>query len=240
MARQDDEQRDGRSYGGLSKEQRVAQRRQRLVDAALELYGTQGYAATSIERLCTTANVSTRSFYEDMGSREALLIALVNRITSHAVERVLEVLEKTQREPLSKRIVDGIRAYLEVTCHDQRSARVCYVEVVGVSPAVEDWRRRQRRLLSALLISEAERAVERGETKSRRFDLFALAVIGAVNSLAQESVQHTLPGEVSLDEICDEIAYFVNSGLASTAFRETRTPASFLTIPLAGASERHG
>jgi AcrR family transcriptional regulator len=209
------EARDGRSYGGLSKEQRVAQRQTRLVDAALELFGTHGYAATSIERLCTTANVSTRSFYEDMGSREALLIALANRITLRAVERALEALEKNQSEPLSKRVVDGFRAYLDVTCHDQRSARVCYVEVVGVSPAVEDWRRRQRRLLSELLISEAERAVERGETKSRRFELFALAVIGAVNSLAQELVQKTLPDSViSLDEICEEIAYFVNSGLA--------------------------
>ncbi|MEV6339933.1 TetR/AcrR family transcriptional regulator [Nocardia vinacea] len=215
MARQDDEPKEGRSYGGLSKQQRVAQRQARLIDAALELFGTQGYAATSIERLCAVANVSTRSFYEDMGSREALLIALVNRITSHAVERALESMSKTAGQPLSTRVVDSFRAYLEVTCVDHRSARVCYVEVVGVSSAVEDWRRQQRRLLSSLLISEAERAVERGETKARRFDLFALAVIGAVNSLAQELVRTTHPDtEVSLDEICEEIAYFVNSGLA--------------------------
>ena len=215
MARQDDEPKEGRSYGGLSKQQRVAQRQARLIDAALELFGTQGYAATSIERLCAVANVSTRSFYEDMGSREALLIALVNRITSHAVERALESMSKTADQPLSTRVVDGFRAYLEVTCADHRSARVCYVEVVGVSSAVEDWRRQQRRLHSSLLISEAERAVERGETKARRFDLFALAVIGAVNSLAQELVRTTHPDtEASLDEICEEIAYFVNSGLA--------------------------
>ncbi|CAM4368153.1 TetR/AcrR family transcriptional regulator [Nocardia ninae] len=217
MARREAEAKDGRSYGGLSREQRVAQRQTRLIDAALELFGTQGYAATSIERLCAEANVSTRSFYEDMGSREALLIALVNRITSHAVERALEALAETVGEPLSTRVVQGFGAYLAVTCQDHRSARVCYVEVVGVSAAVEEWRREQRRLLSALIISEAERAVERGETKPRRFDLFALAVIGAVNSLAQELVQSTLPGTViGLDEICEEIAYFVNSGLAPT------------------------
>ncbi|MGY4100086.1 TetR/AcrR family transcriptional regulator [Nocardia sp. R16R-3T] len=215
MARQDDEPKEGRNYGGLSKQQRVAQRQARLIDAALELFGTQGYAATSIERLCAVANVSTRSFYEDMGSREALLIALVNRITSHAVERALESMSKTAGQPLSTRVIDSFRAYLEVTCADHRSARVCYVEVVGVSSAVEDWRRQQRRLLSSLLISEAERAVERGQTKARRFDLFALAVLGAVNSLAQELVRTTHPDtEVSLDEICEEIAYFVNSGLA--------------------------
>ncbi|MEV6137300.1 TetR/AcrR family transcriptional regulator [Nocardia sp. NPDC051990] len=217
MARRDDGTKEGRNYGGLSKQQRVAQRQARLIDAALELFGTQGYAATSIERLCAVANVSTRSFYEDMGSREALLIALVNRTTAHAVERALGSMARTAGQPLSARIVDSFRAYLEVTCADHRSARVCYVEVVGVSSAVEDWRMQQRRLLASLLISEAERAAERGETKWRRFDLFAIAVIGAANSLAQELVRTTHPdAEVSLDEICEEIAHFVNSGLGLT------------------------
>ncbi|WP_431971283.1 TetR/AcrR family transcriptional regulator [Nocardia sp. bgisy134] len=216
MARHDGGSTDGRNYAGLSKEQRVAQRRTRLIDAALELFGTQGYATTSIERLCTVANVSTRSFYEDVGSREALLIALVDRITTRAVARASEMLAHTENEPLANRVAAGFRAYLEVTCADQRSARVCYVEVVGVSPAVEEWRRKQRGLLSALLIGEAERAVERGETKPRRFDLFALAVLGAVNSLAQELVQSTQPDvRISLDDICEEIAYVVNSGLAA-------------------------
>ncbi|MFI9510746.1 TetR/AcrR family transcriptional regulator [Nocardia sp. NPDC052566] len=215
MGRRDGEIKDGRSYGGLSKEQRVAQRQTRLIDAALELFGTQGYAATSIERLCAVANVSTRSFYEDMGSREALLIALVNRTTSRAVERTLAALEKTEDEPLSTRVVESFRAYLSVTCQDHRTARVCYVEVVGVSAAVEDWRRQQRRLLSALVVSEAERAVANGEIKPRRFDLFALAVLGAVNSLAQELVQRTHPDSViSPEEICEEIAVIVNSVLA--------------------------
>ncbi|MFF7938846.1 TetR/AcrR family transcriptional regulator [Nocardia gamkensis] len=217
MTRRDHGPRDGRSYGGLSKEQRVAQRQTRLIDAALQLFGTQGYAATSIERLCALANVSTRSFYEDMGSREALLIALANRITSRALEYALAALAATENEPLPVRVVASFRAYLGVTCADARCARVCYVEVVGVSAAVEEWRRQQRRLLSALLISEAERAVGRGETGPRRFDLFALAVIGAVTSLAQELVQSTEPeATVNLDEICAEIAYFVNSGLSGT------------------------
>ncbi|WP_067841085.1 TetR/AcrR family transcriptional regulator [Nocardia lijiangensis] len=216
MARRYGGSTDGRNYAGLSKEQRVAQRRARLMDAALELFGTQGYAATSIERLCTVANVSTRSFYEDVGSREALLIALVDRINTRAVARASEALARTGNEPLSSRVAAGFRAYLEVTCADRRSARVCYVEVVGVSPAVEEWRREQRRLLSALLIGEAERAVAHGETKPRRFDLFALAVIGAVNSLAQELVHSTQPeARISLDDIGEEIAFVVNSGLAA-------------------------
>lgn len=209
-----DEPREGRNYGGLSREQRVAQRQARLMDAALELYGTQGYAATSIERICAVANVSTRSFYEDMGSREALLIAVVNRTTAQAVEGALAALEAVRGEPLAERVVAGFRAYLAVTCRDVRTARVHYVEVVGVSEVVESWRRQQRKLISALIVGEAERAVARGETKSRRFDLFALAVIGAVNSLAQELSDTESETALTLDEICEEISHLVNASFA--------------------------
>ncbi|GGK51315.1 TetR/AcrR family transcriptional regulator [Nocardia camponoti] len=190
-----------------------------MIDAALELFGTQGYSSTSIERLCATANVSTRSFYEDIGSREALLIALVDRMNTAALQRLDEVLERTHDEPLVVRVVETFRAFLSVTCRDRRAARVFYLEVVGVSPLVEEWRRAQRRQILTLITSEAQRAAERGEAESRGFHLFSLAVIGAVNSLAQEMVHSTVPGEaISVDEICDEIAYLIESGLS------TRTP----------------
>lgn len=205
---------DGRNYAGMSKEQRIAQRQTRMIDAALELFGTQGYAATSIERLCAVANVSTRSFYEDMGSREALLIALVNRTTSQAFEQALVALTEVRGESLSIQISAGFRAYLAVTCRDRRSARVCYLEVVGVSATVEQWRREQRKLICTLFVNEAQRALERGEIAPRRFDLFAMSVVGAVNQLAQELVSTTLTDRpVSLDEICEEVVHFVNSGL---------------------------
>ena len=41
--------------------------RARLLDAALELFGTAGYEATSIGALCREAKVSTRDFYRHVG-----------------------------------------------------------------------------------------------------------------------------------------------------------------------------
>lgn len=204
-----------RVYGGRSAAERGDERRRRLVDAALELFGTKGFSATSIEQLCSTANVSTRSFYEDIGSREKLLIALVEDLTSKATESSLEALAATQGEPMSIRISHAFRAYLAVTCRDRRSARVCYVEVVGVSPVVEEWRRGWRERIAAVVVYEATSAVERGEAKDREYRLFAIAVIGAVNSLAQElALADEIAGAaVTLDDICEEITHMVTAGL---------------------------
>ncbi|MGZ6827110.1 MAG: TetR/AcrR family transcriptional regulator, partial [Mycobacteriales bacterium] len=66
----------GRVYGGRSEEERRADRRARLVAAGLELFGTEGWAGATIERLCAGAGVATRSFYEEFSSREALLRAV--------------------------------------------------------------------------------------------------------------------------------------------------------------------
>jgi hypothetical protein len=59
---------------GLDDRQRQAQRRTLLLDAALELFGTRGYAKSSIELLCQTAGIGTNSFYELFPNKEAVLI----------------------------------------------------------------------------------------------------------------------------------------------------------------------
>ncbi|MCM6778265.1 TetR/AcrR family transcriptional regulator [Nocardia sp. CDC159] len=210
-----DGSRSRRHYAGRSAEERAGQRRARLLTAALALYGTRGYAGTSIEQLCSAASISTRSFYDEMGSRENLLIALADDITGRAAAAALTELRTAAEAPIAERIARGFRAYLEVTCRTPESARVCYIEVVGVSDAVEGWRREWRRRIGELLRSEAERAVARGEARPRDYRLFAVAVIGAVNSLAQELARGDQDREPAptLDEICSEIIDFVAAGI---------------------------
>ncbi|GAB2712806.1 TetR/AcrR family transcriptional regulator [Nocardia thraciensis] len=187
-----------------------------MLQAALDLYGNQGFAATSIEQLCSAASISTRSFYEEMGSQEALLVALADHITEQAAAAALASLAETAELPIAERIARGFRAYLAVTCRTPQSARVCYIEVVGVSDAVERWREGWRMRMGALLRSEAERAVLRGAARPRDYSLFAIAVIGAVNSLAQELARADRDAEhaLTIDDICAELTAFVRGGIA--------------------------
>ena len=70
-----------RVYRKKNPEDRVLERRERLMQAALQLFGTQGYANTTIETLCSEAKVTTRHFYQVFSSREELLLAVYNQIT---------------------------------------------------------------------------------------------------------------------------------------------------------------
>src|SRR5581483_8896362 len=69
-------ERRSRRYASKTLDERREERRARLLAAGLDLFAANGFAGTTIEALCAAAGVSTRNFYEEFGSREALVVAL--------------------------------------------------------------------------------------------------------------------------------------------------------------------
>jgi AcrR family transcriptional regulator len=199
-----DTQAPRRHYGGRSDAQRRAERHARLMDAGLELFGTEGYAGTSIERLCATASVSTRNFYEEFPGREALLIALHERITRQALQNASKAVAGFEERPLRERIDRMVRAYITTTSSDPKWTRLAHVEVVGVSAAVERHRLMWRERIIEFLVGQADRAVDHGEATPRDFHLTAVAFIGAVNELVYYWSMHDR--STPLDELCGELS----------------------------------
>jgi AcrR family transcriptional regulator len=64
-----------RPYRGVSAEERRTERRTRLIDACLEVVGTEGVAGTTVDRVCASAGLTKRYFYESFGDLETLLLA---------------------------------------------------------------------------------------------------------------------------------------------------------------------
>ncbi|MEV4969612.1 TetR/AcrR family transcriptional regulator [Streptomyces scopuliridis] len=172
---------------------RRARRRERLLTTATELFITRGYPATSIERICVTARVSIRAFYEEFEGREALLIALHNDVARSGMEAALTVLSDpaTESAETRDRISALARAYVEAVTADPAATRIAFIEVIGAGRAVEDHRLLWRGLWTDFLIGEAARAVERGEAVRRDYALAMVALIGAVNELVGHWARNT-------------------------------------------------
>jgi AcrR family transcriptional regulator len=127
---------------GLDDQQRQAQRRTLLLDAALELFGTRGYARTSIELLCQTAGIGTNSFYDLFPSKEAVLIGLYDQISADLRSGLADTYTAHQHDPqLIRALVGG---FVHGTLDDPRVARVAFIESAGVSSEVEEHRRQTR------------------------------------------------------------------------------------------------
>nr|WSZ94340.1 TetR/AcrR family transcriptional regulator [Streptomyces sp. NBC_00857] len=184
---------------------RRALRRERLLATATELFTARGYPATSIERICASAHVSIRAFYEEFESREALLIALHNEVARAGMEATLTVLSDpaTESATTRERITALAHAFLDAVTTDPSATRIAFVEIVGAGRPVEEHRLLWRSLWSDFLTGEAERAVERGEAAPRDYTLAMVALIGAVNELIAHWARNSTT--LSRERLADEL-----------------------------------
>jgi AcrR family transcriptional regulator len=183
-----------RRYGGKTASQRRGERRERLMDAGLELFGTQGFAATTIEALCATARLNPRYFYEGFATREALLGAVYERHVTAVAAAVLAALDDAPADPLL-RLEVGLRAFLDGTLADPRAARVHYFEVIGVSPELERLRRDALRAYAELIARELAALSREVAVGLSDLHAAAVAVVGAVDGLVIDA----LSGERGVD-----------------------------------------
>jgi AcrR family transcriptional regulator len=184
--------RSARPYGGQSVKERLAQRRARLLDAGLALFGTQGYASTSIELVCSKAGVTARHFYEQFESREALLLEVYEMVIERARKAVITALHQSHPTP-RHRVRSGLEAYVHAVLDDPRYARIACVEVVGASARVERRRRKTIYEIASVIESQAQALAEQGRVARRDFSLTAIAMAGACNELVTDAIMRPTP-----------------------------------------------
>jgi AcrR family transcriptional regulator len=174
-----------RTYRGLNAEQRMHERRGRLIDAAIALYGSAGYHATSVKAVCLQAGLTERYFYESFANSEALLCACCEQLmdaqradAQHAAERAGEELEQ-RLQAMAESYVQRLRECPE-------AARLTLFEMEGVSPEVDGFLRAQL----AKTAAQIEQVVFGGPSSRPRHglhaSLLAVGLMGALYQLAKE------------------------------------------------------
>jgi AcrR family transcriptional regulator len=194
-----------RRYAGQTSDERRETRRRQLLDAGLELFGTAGYAPTTIDQVCAGARVSLRAFYESFASREELLRAVYDEVVEIGLSQVRAAVEAAPDEP-AERLRRGLDAFLHAMLDDPRRARVQTVETVGVSAALTAHRRRVIHVYVDLVAAEAGRYVADGRVPARDLPLTALALVGGVNELVVDWLHGDAAARPAIDHVVRELA----------------------------------
>jgi AcrR family transcriptional regulator len=171
-----------RRYAGKTHEERRAERRERLLDAGLQLFGTNGYAQTTIEALCAAARLNPRYFYEEFETREELLGAVYDRHIQGVTEAVTAAIQGIPPNPL-ERLQVGLRTFLDAALADERAARINYFEMVGVSPQLERKRRDVLRSYADMIAGQITEISRSTPVPVRDHRLAAVAIVGATDGL---------------------------------------------------------
>lgn len=171
-----------RRYAGRAADERRAERRRRLLDAGLELFGTRGYAATTIEALYSEARLAPRHFYEQFPNREALLREVYDEAMAAVGEAVAEARRDAPRD-IRGRVRALLEGFIEAMLGDPRRARIAYLEVPGTSRELERHAHGVVRGFAALVEEEARAGAARGLLPDRDYALTAMLLVGGTNAI---------------------------------------------------------
>jgi AcrR family transcriptional regulator len=94
----------------LTREQRRANTRERLLDAARSVFARSGFHGASVEEVATEAGFSTGALYSNFDGKEALFLELMaNEVSKHGEEIAAAVRERTS---ISERAAGGARQWM--------------------------------------------------------------------------------------------------------------------------------
>lgn len=223
-----------RSYAGRSMEELKAERRERLLSAAYNVIGSEGYARLSIERVCAAARVATRHYYEHFQGREALLHCLFDRVENE----LWQVVTKALTEPavdIGERTGTAIRAFVRHALADPRRARIMCLESVGVSPEMETRRRGLTRRFAELIHQVSQHLATSGLLPTVDYRLPGIALVGATNELLVE----WLSGETRLSaaEMELQVLNIFRALIKGAAYAHHEQPVEVAALPPAEAVE---
>lgn len=123
-----------RTYGGLSESERMIERRERFLDAGLEVFGTVGLHGATVRSLCKAAGLTERYFYESFADTDALFCAVFEQQLANYRQYFMSRLPELPQD-----LQGRIKKALELSftwMSDERIVRVLFIEGIAGSEQV--------------------------------------------------------------------------------------------------------
>lgn len=125
-----------RRYRGSAAVERKALRRQQLIDAAIVVYGHNGYRHSGVKQVCEAAGLTQRYFYESFSHSDELLIACYEQAAKQLRENITAAAEAVGADR-KERGRAMLLAYFRALKAQPLVANLLLVEIRGISPAVD-------------------------------------------------------------------------------------------------------
>ncbi|WP_410574710.1 TetR/AcrR family transcriptional regulator [Amycolatopsis sp. cmx-4-61] len=199
----------GETYAGQSRQERTADRRSRITEAALELFASRSYDDVTVAEVCAKAKVAKRYFYEHFADRADLLIT-VHREQNDWLLAGVSAAAPARSDDLDQLLRPMMQALVTLLHDHPRRARVIYIN----APRMELRRR-------GLLREDAEvfgRLIRRAVGRQRdriRFERTLLALVAGVSEVVIDWLGRGMTD--SPDELAEHLTQLARSLLAPLA-----------------------
>ncbi|MDN5896374.1 MAG: TetR/AcrR family transcriptional regulator [Nocardioides sp.] len=186
-------------YRGVSAEDRLADRRERLLEATLEVWSAEAGPPITMTRVCAQAGLTERYFYESFRGLDAARLEVLQRIATEISERSIEAMATTPGTP-TDRARAAVAAFVQILTEDPRKGRIAMVESLGV-PALRPQRTALLRQFADVAAEQARELYGPRAWSEREGQMAALQFIGGLGEMVTAWIDGAL--KASPDDIID-------------------------------------
>ncbi|MFL0796955.1 MAG: TetR/AcrR family transcriptional regulator [Cellvibrionaceae bacterium] len=179
--------------------------RQKLLDAAEEEFGLNGFNQTSVSNITKNAGVGQGTFYLYFNSKEEILRELVDQLGTKLREAIAEkIAHEVDQESIER---EGLRAFLTFVAEHSRFYRVISESQFVDEKIFEDYYMG----FGAAYKNRLAKAERHGTIRPGDSEVRAWALMGVAQFLGQRFVAWAKPGE-SIDHVVDEAISILKQG----------------------------
>ncbi|MCJ8512589.1 TetR/AcrR family transcriptional regulator [Acinetobacter lwoffii] len=120
-----------RQFKGLSMAERQQARREKLIEAGIEAYGSYGFFSVTVKDICNEAKLTERYFYESFKKSEHLFQTIFLKLIDELQQNVMQAMMQASSDP-KKMIEAGLSALLTTLRDNPRMARIIYIDAMLV------------------------------------------------------------------------------------------------------------
>lgn len=155
--------------------------RDRILDAALQIFSRQGYHGTRLDDIVDESDTSKGAIYFHFANKERLFLALVDQFADLLERRVLEAIEGRARG--MERVRVALETVLETFGRYRRPAKILLVQAVGLGSVFENKRAEVNDRFARLIETYLLEAIDQGDIEPVDSEVVSFAWMGAIYGL---------------------------------------------------------
>lgn len=199
-----------------SEQLRSKTRRQRVLDAALELFTRDGYGDTLVDDIARASDTSKGGVYFHFPSKQVLFLSLLDEAARLLIDRIERAME-AEPDPLARGDA-ALRAVLQTFSGHRALARLLLVDALGADREFNNKMAELHQAFAALIERQLDEAVTQGALPPLDTEVASVAWFGAVNQVVTRWVLTGRPAR--LEAAYPALRQLLLHGLGAPASKE--------------------
>jgi TetR/AcrR family transcriptional regulator, cholesterol catabolism regulator len=185
--------------------------RTKLMEAAIILFGANGFKGTSIRDIAGATGVTIPNIYHYFGSKSGLLVAIVENASKVLCEELRKAMD-TETDPIA-RFKTLVRTHLTGMITRHSEARLFFFEDDELSPETNEMNRRFQISIVGIYREELRKLRSTGFLKDKNLTILTFHILAVIQWHLRWYRQ---TGPLSIEKIQEEALSFMFYGMFGT------------------------